>query len=71
MVAQILKRAGKRTWRPERVVRATGGGGAAGGDTAGVEGGGGGPAASLIQHVGRLDPVMGLLRTRSCSVFSP
>jgi hypothetical protein len=31
MVAQLLKRAGKRTWRPERVVRAAGGGGAAAG----------------------------------------
>jgi hypothetical protein len=29
-VAQLLKRAGKSTWRPERVVSAMGGGGAAG-----------------------------------------
>jgi hypothetical protein len=36
MVAQLLKRAGKRTWCPERVVRATGGGGSACGAVAGV-----------------------------------
>jgi threonine synthase len=29
MVAQLLKRAGKRTWHPERVICVTGGGGAA------------------------------------------
>jgi hypothetical protein len=34
MVAQVVKQAGKRTWRPERVVRAMGGGGAAGGAAA-------------------------------------
>jgi hypothetical protein len=48
IVVQMLQRVGKRTWRPERVVRATGGG------TAGVEDCGG-PAVN--QHVGRLDPV--------------
>jgi hypothetical protein len=31
-----LKRAGKRTWRPERVVLATGGDGVVGGATVGV-----------------------------------
>jgi hypothetical protein len=31
MVAQMLKQAGKRTWRLEHVVRATGGDGMAGG----------------------------------------
>jgi hypothetical protein len=36
MVAQSLKRAGKRTWRPERVVRIMGGGGVACGPAAGV-----------------------------------
>jgi hypothetical protein len=35
MVAQLLKRAGKCTRRPERVFRATGGGDAAGGAEAG------------------------------------
>jgi hypothetical protein len=35
MVAQLLKRAGKRTWRPEGVDRATGGGGSACGAVAG------------------------------------
>jgi hypothetical protein len=36
MVAQSLKRAGKRTWRPERVVRIMGGSGAACGPAAGA-----------------------------------
>jgi hypothetical protein len=36
IVAQLLKRAGKCTWRPERVVLATGGGGVVGGATVGV-----------------------------------
>jgi hypothetical protein len=36
MVAQLLKRVGKRTWRSERVVHAMGSGGAAGGAEAGV-----------------------------------
>jgi hypothetical protein len=30
MVAQVLKRAGKRVWLPERVVRVAGGGGGSG-----------------------------------------
>jgi hypothetical protein len=33
IVAQLLKRAGKCTWRPERVVLATGSGGVVGGAT--------------------------------------
>jgi hypothetical protein len=45
MVAQLLKRTGKRAWRPERVVRAKGGGSAACGAGVGVEGRGGGAAA--------------------------
>jgi hypothetical protein len=36
MVAQLLKRAGKRTWHLERVDRATSGGGPACGAVAGV-----------------------------------
>jgi hypothetical protein len=36
MVAQLLKRAGKRAWCPEHVVRVTGGGGAEGGAAAGA-----------------------------------
>jgi hypothetical protein len=35
MVAQLLKRARKRTWRPESLLRATGGGGTAVGAAAG------------------------------------
>jgi hypothetical protein len=55
MVAQLLKRAGKRTWCPERVVRATGGGGPEGGAAAGVvlTAGlkvDGGAAAGLVQY---------------------
>jgi hypothetical protein len=36
MVAQLLMLAGKRTWRPECIDRATGGGGSACGAVAGV-----------------------------------
>jgi hypothetical protein len=36
LVAQMLKRAGKRTWRPQHVVRAMAGGGEASGFTDGV-----------------------------------
>jgi hypothetical protein len=55
MVAQGLKLAGKRTWWPQRVVRATVGGGVAGCGTAGVESRA--PAVSPVEHVGQRDPV--------------
>jgi hypothetical protein len=77
MVAQLLKWAGKRTWRPERVVRATGGGGPA---VAGVESAAGlkvmvavPQPVSFSMQAGltlSVDTVMGLSRMRICIVFS-
>jgi hypothetical protein len=61
MAAQLLKRAGKWMWRPERVVRMAGSGGVAGGATVGVASTGGQklfvPAVGPTEHVGWLDPV--------------
>jgi hypothetical protein len=55
MVAQMLKRAEKWMWRPERVVLVVGCGGVAGCSMAGVEGVV--PAVSPTEDVGRLHPV--------------
>jgi hypothetical protein len=74
MVAQVLKRAGKWTWLPERVVWVVGGGGSvASGVMVGVA------LTAGLQTVFlksaslptlSVDTMTGLPRTRSCSVFS-
>jgi hypothetical protein len=74
----MLKRKGKQTWRPERVVREVDGGGVAGSATVDVASTSGlkvvFPRSVLLSMYAGLtqsvDTVTGLSHTRSCSVFS-
>jgi hypothetical protein len=78
MVAQLLKREEKRTWQTELVVVAEGGGGVADGAMVGVASTAGMKvlfprSVPLRMYAGltlSVDTVMGLPRTKSCSVFS-